>query len=195
MDKTVGMASFSLARKRSRAFPHPHTVGRMSAGVDDPATPGTASEGAEAGHHHLRDLIQEHHVLIEPEEDRWRWRARIRRNPHQLRVYRVAVAIAGLFFIVAGLVTGPLPGPGGIPLVLLGLAIWASEFEWAHKLMLWFKLQLHRFRGWSRPKQVLFWVVFFACCGLFGYLYLLTIGPPTWLPLSVDRLLERLPGV
>ena len=45
-----------------------------------------------------------------------------------------------------GFVTGPLPGPGGIPLVLLGLAIWSSEFEWAHKLMQWFKAQLHRFR-------------------------------------------------
>ena len=57
----------------------------------------------------------------------------------------MAVGFAGLFFVVLGFVTGPLPGPGGIPLVLLGLAIWASEFEWAHKLMQWFKAQLHRY--------------------------------------------------
>ena len=56
-------------------------------------------------HHH-------HHVLIEPEEDRWRWRRKIRENPSQLAVYRVAVAIAGLIFVVLGVVTGPLPGPG-----------------------------------------------------------------------------------
>lgn len=137
----------------------------------------------------------DHHVLIEPEEDRWRWRRKIRQNPHQLRVYRVAVAIAGLFFIALGFVSGPLPGPGGIPLVLLGLAIWASEFEWAHRLMLFFKAQLDRFRGWSRPKQVLFWVVFFACCGLFGYTYLLVIGAPSWMPDTVHRLVDHLPGV
>jgi uncharacterized protein (TIGR02611 family) len=159
----------------------------MSAGVDDQPSP-----DAEGRHRHL---LADHHVLIEPEEDRWRWRRKIRSNPHQLRFYRVVVAIAGLFFIALGGITGPLPGPGGIPLVLLGLAIWASEFEWAHKLMLWFKAQLQRFRGWSRPRQALAWVVFFACCGLFGYSYLLLIGLPTWAPLWLDRLLERLPGV
>jgi uncharacterized protein (TIGR02611 family) len=136
-----------------------------------------------------------HHVLRVREEDRWRWRRKIRQNAHQLRIYRVGVAIAGLFFIALGLVTGPLPGPGGIPLVLLGLAIWASEFEWAHRLMLFFKAQLRRFQGWSRPRQVLAWLIFFACCGLLGYLYVATLGPPRWVPADIDRLLARLPGV
>ena len=170
----------------------------MSAGVDDPSRPdaavqhGTSRSDAEHHHHHHLHL---HDALIEPDEDRWRWRAKIRRKPHQLRIYRVAVSIAGLFFIAAGLITGPLPGPGGIPLVLLGLAVWASEFEWAQRLMLWFKAQLHRFRGWSRPRQALAWVIFFACCGLFGYGYLLLIGLPSWAPLWLDHQLERLPGV
>ena len=137
-------------------------------------TPATAGEPPTAHHHH--------HVLIEPEEDRWRWRRRIRQNPRQLRVYRVAVAIAGLMLIALGLVSGPLPGPGGIPLVLLGLAIWASEFEWAHHLMLWFKSKLHLFRTWSRRKQALCWVIFICCCGLLGYTYLLVLGPPGWIP-------------
>jgi uncharacterized protein (TIGR02611 family) len=136
-----------------------------------------------------------HHVLIEPQEDRWRWRRKIRQNPHQLRIYRVGVAIAGTVLIALGLITGPLPGPGGIPLVLLGLAIWASEFEWAHRLMMVFKAQLHRFRGWSRPRQTLAWIIFFACCGLLGYAYMLALGVPAWMPTQVDRLLTRLPGV
>jgi uncharacterized protein (TIGR02611 family) len=159
----------------------------MSAGVDDQPSQDAATR--------RRHPLQDHHVLIEPDEDRWRWRRKIRSNPHQLRFYRVVVAVVGLFFIALGGVTGPLPGPGGIPLVLLGLAIWSSEFEWAYKLMLWFKAQLQRFRGWSRPRQTLAWVIFFACCGLFGYSYLLLIGPPSWAPLWLDRLLERLPGV
>jgi uncharacterized protein (TIGR02611 family) len=136
-----------------------------------------------------------HHILIEPEEDRWRWRRKIRDDPRKLFFYRWAVGIAGLFFVALGFVTGPLPGPGGIPLVLLGLAIWASEFEWAHKLMQWFKAQLHRYRGWPAGRKVLFWVVFFACCALFGYLYLVVIGFPAWMPQFVHQWADRLPGV
>ena len=102
---------------------------------------------------------------------------------------------AGLLLVALGFVTGPIPGPGGIPLVLLGLAIWSSEFEWAHRLMQWFKAQLHRFRSWTRWQQAAFWVTFFACCGLGGYTLMLVAGIPGWLPGSADALLQRLPGL
>lgn len=134
-------------------------------------------------------------LTIDAHEDRWAWRRKIRRNPRSLAVYRGAVGIAGLLFIVLGLVTGPLPGPGGIPLVLLGLAIWSSEFEWAHRLMQWFKLQLHNFRQWSRLKQTVFWIVFFSCCGLFGWAYMMIFGIPGWVPQFADHLLRRIPGL
>jgi hypothetical protein len=75
------------------------------------------------------------------------------------------------------------------------LAVWSSEFEWAHQLMTWFKKQLHNYRTWTPRKKGLFWVVFFGCCGLLGYLYLLVTGPPGWLPGSVNVLLQRLPGL
>lgn len=136
-----------------------------------------------------------HHILIEPEEDRWRWRRKIRQNKRQLIVYRIAVGLLGLILIALGLVSGPIPGPGGIPLVLLGLAVWSSEFEWAHQLMMWFKKELHRYGTWPSAGKIGFWVVFFACCGIIGYLYLLTLGIPRWLPGSVDVLLQRLPGL
>lgn len=137
----------------------------------------------------------ERHVLREPGHDRWRWRARIRQNAHQLRAYRVVVAILGGLLVGLGLATGWLPGPGGIPLVLLGLAVWSSEFVWAERLMAVFKRQLVRFRSWTRAQQTLAWAVFLACCGAVGYGYLLVVGPPTWLPVSVDGVLARLPGV
>jgi uncharacterized protein (TIGR02611 family) len=146
------------------------------------------------GHHHWH-LTHDHHILIEPEEDRWEWRRKIRRNPRQLFFYRLGVALAGLLLVAAGLATGPLPGPGGIPLVLLGVAVWSSEFEWAHKLMQWLKGQLHRFRQWSRGRQAAFWVAFFACCGLLGYLYLVVLGVPGWLPQTAAATLRQLPGV
>lgn len=127
--------------------------------------------------------------------ERWKWRARVRQNAHQLRVYRVVVALIGALLIGLGLATGWLPGPGGIPLVLLGLGVWASEFVWAQRLMRVFQRELQRFRSWSRPRQAVAWVVFFACCGLLGYGSLLLVGPPSWLPASADAVLARLPGV
>jgi uncharacterized protein (TIGR02611 family) len=152
--------------------------------------PHVAPSASIPGHRH-----HAHHVLIEPDEDRWRWRHRIRQNPHKLAVYRVAVAIAGLLMICLGFISGPIPGPGGIPLVLLGLAIWSSEFEWAYKLMQWFKAQLHRYQAWPRRWQVLFWVAFFVVCGILGYGYMLLTGVPGWLPNSVETVLLRLPGL
>ncbi len=173
-----------------------HTIGPQTGGArhsagnpDDPAGGVRAAEPS-ASHENPH-----HHILIEPAEDRWAWRRRIRQRPRTLAVYRVGVGIAGLLLIGLGFVSGPLPGPGGIPLVLLGLAIWSSEFEWAHRVMVWFKEQLRRFRALSTPRQALVWVAFFAACGCVGYLYLVGIGLPGWLPQDVSTLLQRLPGV
>ncbi|QDP96859.1 hypothetical protein FOE78_13895 [Microlunatus elymi] len=149
----------------------------------------------QAAVHPHRHPLGDHHVLIDRTEDRWEWRRKIRADPRKLHFYRIAVAIAGVLLILLGAATGPLPGPGGIPLVLLGLAVWASEFEWAHRLMQWFKRLLQRFRTWSRPRQVLAWVIFFAVIGALGYGYLLVIGMPVWMPGFVAGWLHHLPGV
>jgi uncharacterized protein (TIGR02611 family) len=173
----------------------------MSAGVEGNEPPDTdrrtatmapppVAAGAHAHQHH-----HHHHVLIEPEEDRWRWRRRIRQNRRQLIVYRIGVAIAGLLLVCLGFVSGPIPGPGGIPLVLLGLAIWSSEFEWAHRLLQWFKLQLHLYRGWPRRRKVLFWLGFIATCGALWYSYMALTGVPGWLPGPIEMVLLRLPGL
>jgi uncharacterized protein (TIGR02611 family) len=163
----------------------------MSSSVDDhasrdaevpTATLPQASDGPHRPGHHSHEH-HHHHILIEPDDKR------------KLAVYRVAVGFLGLILVVLGFVSGPIPGPGGIPLILLGLAVWSSEFEWAHQVMMWLKKELHRYRTWSTARKTLFWVAFFACCGLIGYMYLLVTGPPTWLPGSVDMLLQRLPGL
>jgi uncharacterized protein (TIGR02611 family) len=175
----------------------------MSSGVDDNTShdaerpTATLARSSETAHRTARRTEEHHHhhILIEPEEDRWRWRRKIREDKRKLAVYRMAVALLGLILVALGFVSGPIPGPGGIPLVLLGLAIWSSEFEWAHQLMTWFKKQLHHYRTWPPRKKGLFWVAFFACCGLIGYLYLLVTGPPSWLPGSLNVLLQRLPGL
>ena len=154
------------------------TAGAKPGGGDRPGRPG-----------------KHHHVLIEADEDRWAWRRRIRQNPHQLRIYRVGVAIAGLLLICLGIITGPLPGPGGIPLVLLGLATWSSEFEWAYRLRVRLKAEIKKYGGWPTGKKVAFWVAFSAVCASLGYAYLLTLGIPFWVPEVGASLLDHLPGV
>lgn len=189
----------SVGDSSQRRPPTEHSPpGSLRTQPPPPGPPRPATNGATAARPPERRAHQEHehhHVLIEPEEDRWAWRRRIRQNPRRLAVYRVAVAFAGSVMIALGCLTGPLPGPGGIPLVLLGLAIWASEFEWAHKVMQWFKGQLKRYKGWTPVQKVVFWLVFFLVCGSLGYLYLLGLGVPFWMPSFAEDLLQRLPGV
>lgn len=179
-------------RPSSDGADSPEEATSTGTGATETSSPATSSPDSR---HHPHLPHPDHPVLLDTADDRWAWRRKIRADPHKAKMYRVAVAIAGTLLIVLGAVTGPLPGPGGIPLVLLGLAVWASEFEWAQRLMQWFKAQLHRFRGWGRPQQVLAWLIFFACVGAFAYAYLIIIGVPFWLPKSIIGLLDRIPGV
>jgi uncharacterized protein (TIGR02611 family) len=187
---TAGRAAHRIPTSPVTATPAEPEPPDASPGLDAESPVDGADGSADTEKHH-----QHHHVLIEPDEDRWAWRRRIRQNPHQLRIYRVGVGFAGLLLICLGIVTGPLPGPGGIPLVLLGLAIWSSEFEWAYRLRQRFKAEIKRFRGWPTSRQVVFWIIFFAVCAGFAYTYLLVLGPPFWMPAVGASLLEHLPGV
>jgi hypothetical protein len=58
------------------------------------------------------------------------------------RAFRI---IAGFALIVLGAVLSiPLvPGPG-IPIILLGLFLLSDHFEWARRLVAWFRSKVHR---------------------------------------------------
>ncbi|MDP9183938.1 MAG: PGPGW domain-containing protein [Actinomycetota bacterium] len=60
-------------------------------------------------------------------------RARVRRLPAGEVIVHVGVFILGAAFIALGLALAVLPGPLTIPPVLLGLAIWSMEFEFAER--------------------------------------------------------------
>ena len=47
------------------------------------------------------------------------------------------VLVVGCLFIIAAAATGWLPGPGGIPLFIIGIAILATEFAWAKDVRDW----------------------------------------------------------
>ncbi|MGQ7349689.1 PGPGW domain-containing protein [Quadrisphaera oryzae] len=131
--------------------------------------------------------------------DRWEWRARVRADPRKHRVYRVVVACVGVFLILLGAATGWLPGPGGIPLVLAGLAVLASEFAWAHRLLKRARLLVHRFTRWAGRQPL--WLRLtgsgVALAGAVGgaWLFLVVLGPPSVLPAGAVALLDRVPGV
>ncbi|MBX3403599.1 MAG: TerC/Alx family metal homeostasis membrane protein [Phycisphaeraceae bacterium] len=49
---------------------------------------------------------------------------------------RVHILIAGSSVILVGIALAPIPGPGGIPVIIAGLMILATEFIWAKRLVL-----------------------------------------------------------
>lgn len=48
---------------------------------------------------------------------------------------RILTDLAGIACIVAIPFVGPLPGPGGIPLLILGLSLLAKNNSWANRLL------------------------------------------------------------
>ncbi len=131
--------------------------------------------------------------------DRWEGRTRIRADPKKHRVWRVVVACTGVFLILLGAATGWLPGPGGIPLVLAGLAVLASEFVWAHRLLKRARVLLRRFTHWAarQPRWLrVTGTLTTAACVVGGvWLWLVVLGPPGVLPVGAQAFLDGIPGV
>ena len=52
------------------------------------------------------------------------------------RLQRLAIDILGVLAIIAAAITSPIPGPGGIPLLILGLGLLATNHEWAENILI-----------------------------------------------------------
>jgi len=76
------------------------------------------------------------------------------------------VFIVGLLFIIASVLTGWLPGPGGIPLFLIGIAILATEFEQAQRVRNWILSYLERFSKWYRRHRLVGTLIIGVCIGM-----------------------------
>lgn len=57
---------------------------------------------------------------------------RFKRLPERVR--KPIVLIVGITLVLASGLFGWIPGPGGIPLFLAGVAILATEYDWAERL-------------------------------------------------------------
>jgi len=110
-------------------------------------------------------------------------------------VYRSVVGLVGAAVTVGGLFLVPLPGPGWL-IVFVGLAILASEFPWAQRLLDFGRDRLRRWARWLGRQQVWIRVVLglvtAVCTAVVLYLVVRVTGVPSWVPNAVT---ESIPGL
>lgn len=103
-------------------------------------------------------------------------RGRIDRNPALRRSYRVAVGVVGALVVAVGIVAIPYPGPGWL-IVFTGLAILATEFAWARRLLHFARSRYDAWTAWLARQHVLIRLGVLALTGLVvvATLYLLNV--------------------
>ena len=52
---------------------------------------------------------------------------------------RILVTVLGLVLVIGGMLITPLPGPWSFPIILGGLAVLATEYDWADDALDWMK--------------------------------------------------------
>ncbi|TDU84276.1 uncharacterized protein (TIGR02611 family) [Kribbella voronezhensis] len=136
-------------------------------------------------------------ITLDAQDDRWEWRRKIRANPRKLLFYRIGVGVLGTLLIIAAPLTGWLPGPGGIPLFIAGLAVLASEFEWAQRVLLKVKDWVKQLTAWTGRQpawlKALGTLALVVCVVVAIWLYLAVLGVPGWFPDSWESFLRKLP--
>nr|WP_272902186.1 PGPGW domain-containing protein [Brevibacterium daeguense] len=115
-----------------------------------------------------------------------RWRAVTLRNPRTAFLYKWFVGSLGALIIAVGLIMVPFPGPGWL-VVFLGVAVIASEFEWARTLLLWGRATLYRWTRWLARSH---WSIS-ASIGLLTFAFVLGV---VWVSLRVVGIPEWVPG-
>ena len=123
-------------------------------------------------------------------DDRWFrvMRRFIRRRPTVNLIYRVAVGLVGLSVTVIGVVLLPLPGPGWL-IIFAGLAVLATEFAWAGRLLRFARDKVQAWTRWMTAQSLfvrgvvgLGGLLLLGLIGVAGW-YLRQNGTPEWVPL------------
>lgn len=81
--------------------------------------------------------------------------------PRSIR--RPIVLVVGILMIILAGLTGPLPGPGGVPLFLLAIALLSTEFERAKIIRDWVLDIIKHIGEWWRRHKVVGTLVFVLC--------------------------------
>jgi len=123
----------------------------------------------------------------------WAWRRRIRANPPLYAAYRILVFVAGLAVVALGILLVPLPGPGWV-IVFLGLAIWASEFRIAKRLLGFVRGKVRAWTSWTaaQPSWVKGLVVLATVASVLAVVWamLWVSGVPAFLPDGLETWLK-----
>ena len=77
------------------------------------------------------------------------WRERLRGRRIINLGYRIVIGVVGLVTLVVGIVAIPYPGPGWA-IVFVGLAVPATEFDWARRLLAYARIRYDAAIGWFR---------------------------------------------
>lgn len=75
------------------------------------------------------------------------FRDRLESTPRLRRTYRIGVGVLGGLVLVAGIIAIPYPGPGWL-IVFAGLAILASEFAWAQRVLRYARSKYDAWNHW-----------------------------------------------
>jgi uncharacterized protein (TIGR02611 family) len=148
-------------------------------------------EGLQEGQDSDTDARSEHSPL-----DRLRrWREHVRSRRTTRHVYQAVIGVLGGSIVVGGLALVPLPGPGWL-VVFVGLAILATEFEWAENLLDFGKRTLRSWTHWLGRQhlavRLLIGLATFAFVTFVVYLVLRIGGVPGWVP---DAWVDQVPGL
>lgn len=91
-------------------------------------------------------------------------------------IWRVLIGTLGAVIVLVGLALIPLPGPGWL-IVFLGVAVWATEFFWAQRLLQYGRRVLHNWTEWVKSRSL----VIRLLIGLGGLLVLVGLVGLAWM--------------
>lgn len=85
--------------------------------------------------------------------------------------YRVAVGLIGGVVLAVGVIAIPYPGPGWL-IVFTGLAILATEFSWAQRLLHYARTRYDAWNAWQHGQH---WALRLAILAVTGLVVMVTV--------------------
>ena len=96
-----------------------------------------------------------------PQEELWGRRFAPRSDVHVApesrsiagQARRIVITVIGIVLVVGGIAITPLPGPWSVPIIIAGLAVLASEYDWAKDVRDWVRERYKAARQMIRSRR------------------------------------------
>ena len=123
--------------------------------------------------------------MLDEIADKLGFRDRIESKPALKHAYRIGIGVVGFLVLVAGVIMIPFPGPGWL-VVIAGLAILATEFAWAERLLDYTKAKVLGWTRWVNSQAIWVRVLIGLATAAFVYGVIVVVlhimGVPSWVP-------------